>query len=222
MLMEKGCKLVMIGDSITDAGRDQAQGGEGLFEAYGSGYVSLVNALLMTCYPERRIRVVNQGISGHTVRDLAGRWQRDVIEQEPDWVSVMIGINDVWRQFDLPLLKEKQVQLEEYEQTLSDLVASTRPRVKGMVLMTPYFIEANRNDPMRRRMDAYGAVVGRLASEHDAVFVDTQAAMDRYLASYHPSQIAWDRVHPTLTGHMILARAWLDAVGFVWEDAGVE
>ncbi|NQT85165.1 GDSL family lipase, partial [bacterium] len=53
----------------------------------------------------------------------------------------------------------------------------------------------------------------RLAAEHDAILVEVQAAFDAYLEHYHPAQLAWDRVHPTLTGHTIIARAWLEAVG---------
>ena len=74
-------------------------------------------------------------------------------------------------------------------------------------------IEPNPAEPMRARMDQYGAVVKRLAAEHDAILVDIQAAFDAYLEHYHPAQLAWDRVHPTLTGHTIIARAWLKAVG---------
>jgi len=213
MKIEAGSKLVMIGDSITDAGRDQTKRGEGLFEAYGNGYVNLVQANLLAAYPERRIRVVNMGVSGHTVRDLASRWQRDVLDLEPDWLSIMIGINDVWRQFDLPLMPEGHVLLDEYEATLTGLVERTRPKLKGLVLATPYFIEPNHEEPMRARMEEYAAVVRRLAVEHDAILVDTQAAFDAYLEHYHPAQLAWDRVHPTLTGHTIIARAWLQAVG---------
>ena len=82
--------------------------------------------------------------------------------------------------------------------------------------MTPYFIEPNRADPMRALMDRYGAVVREVAAAHDAVFVDTQAAFDRVLLQLHPMTLAWDRVHPTLTGHMVLTRAFLNAVGYEW------
>ncbi|HYO89180.1 MAG TPA: hypothetical protein VER79_11055 [Candidatus Limnocylindrales bacterium] len=82
--------------------------------------------------------------------------------------------------------------------------------------MTPYFIEPNRTDPMRIMMDQYGAVVCELASRYEAIFVDTQAAFDRVLAELHPMALAGDRVHPNLTGHMILARAFLEAVEFAW------
>src|SRR3954462_2992704 len=98
MLIQAGQKLVMIGDSITDCERARPVG-EGLFGAVGKGYVAMVDAQLMNAFPERSIRVVNMGSSGNTVRDLAGRWQGDILDLRPDWLSVLIGINDVWRQF---------------------------------------------------------------------------------------------------------------------------
>ncbi len=215
MKLEKQSRLVMAGDSITDAGRAQPAG-EGLFGALGTGYVGLIDALLGAAYPELGVRIVNKGTGGNTVRDLEARWQADVLDQRPDWVSVMIGTNDVWRQFDSPTRPEQAVPLEEYTQTLDALVARTRPAVTGLVLLTPFYIEPNRRDPMRARMDEYGAAVRAVARRHDALFVDTQAFFDAALASCYPATLAWDRVHPSLTGHMILARAFLNAVGFQW------
>jgi lysophospholipase L1-like esterase len=34
----------------------------------------------------------------------------------------------------------------------------------------------------------------------------------------HSSAIAWDRVHPNHIGHQILARSFLDAIGFDWNN----
>lgn len=215
MKIAANSKLVMIGDSITDCGRALPVG-EGRDAALGTGYVSLVDGLLKTTNPTANIRIINMGISGNTVRDLQARWQTDVLDLQPDWLSIMIGINDVWRQFDSPLQRERQVPLAEYSRMLSKLVATTRPHLQGLVLMTPYFIEPNHNDPMRAMMDSYGQVVQEIAFANDAVFVDTQAAFDRVLADMHPMSLAWDRVHPNLTGHMILARAFLEGVGFTW------
>jgi lysophospholipase L1-like esterase len=148
-------KLVMVGDSITDAGRAKPVG-EGRGDAIGKGYVMMVEALLGAVYTDQWIRVVNQGISGNTVRDLKARWQTDVLDLSPDWVSVMIGTNDVWRQFDSPRQTEIHVLIDEYERTLEELVLATLPKVKGMVLMTPFYIEPNRADAMRAAMDRYG------------------------------------------------------------------
>ncbi|GGF96621.1 SGNH/GDSL hydrolase family protein [Paenibacillus abyssi] len=209
-------KLVMIGDSITDCGRKQPVG-EGLFEAVGKGYVALVDALLTSTYPELAIRVVNMGTSGNTVRDLKARWDSDVSELNPNWLSIMIGINDVWRQFDQPNMTESHVYLVEYEQTLEELILRTKPQVQGLILMTPFYIEPNREDLMRATMDEYGAVVRRLAVKHEVLFVDTQAAFDRVMTSIYPATLAWDRVHPNMTGHAVLARAFLKAIGYQYE-----
>jgi len=77
MKLQKASKLVMIGDSITDAGRTRPVG-EGLFDPLGRGYVCMVNAVLGAVYPDRGLRVVNMGCSGNTVRDLKALADRRV------------------------------------------------------------------------------------------------------------------------------------------------
>ena len=216
MKIQPGSKLVMIGDSITDCGRARPIG-ETFADGLGFGYVSLINAWLNATDPKLRIRVINMGIGGNTVRDLAARWQTDVLDLKPDWLSIFIGINDVWRQFDARLQTDWQVPLDEYTSTLEGLIRKTQPQLKGLVLMTPYFLELNREDAMRASMDVYGAVVRRLAEQYGAILVDTQAAFDAVLPDIHPMVLAADRVHPNLTGHMILARAFLRAVGYIAE-----
>ena len=211
--IRKNSKLVMIGDSITDSGRARPVA-EGLGGELGGGYVGLVAATLAAACPAQGIRVVNVGSSGEQVRHQKARWKTDVLDLKPDWLSIMIGINDVWRQFDRPLQPEQHVKLPEYARTLEELVRSTAPGLKGLVLMTPYVIEPSRRDPMRAMMDRYGAVVKKIALRHGAVLVDTQAAFDAALRHMHPMALAWDRIHPNLAGHMILARAFLGAVGF--------
>jgi lysophospholipase L1-like esterase len=216
MHIQANQKVVFIGDSVTDCERARPVG-EGLFGATGKGYVTVIDSLFEAACPEKNIRVVNVGTSGNTVRDLKARWQTDVLDLRPDWLSVMIGINDVWRQFDLPRQTEIHVPLDEYERNLSELVTLTLPNLAGgLILMTPFHIEPRREDAMRARMDEYGAVVRRLAHETGALFVDTQAAFDAVLAHRHSAALAWDRIHPNATGHMVLARAFLNAVGFAW------
>jgi lysophospholipase L1-like esterase len=208
---ESNQKLLFIGDSITDCGRARPLGqrsGTGL----GSGYVSFVDSILGAAVPEVPVRVLNTGISGNRVTNLEARWQTDVLDLEPHWLSVMIGINDVWRQFDSEAGAE-QVDPEEYEVIYRRLLAQTRPQLEGLVLMTPYYLETNRDDPMRAKMDIYAAITKKLAKEFDAICVDTQAAFDHYLAHRPTQSLCSDRVHPNGVGHMILARAFLTAVG---------
>jgi lysophospholipase L1-like esterase len=215
MIIQPNSKLVIIGDSITDCDRARPIG-EGLFDALGNGYVSLLDSLLTVRYPGHHIRVVNMGISGNTVRDLQSRWQTDVVELKPDWLTVFIGINDVWRHFHSPNQPEWHVPLDEYTQTLDELLQAIRPSLKGLILMAPYFIEPNTIEPMRKMMGRYGEVVRQLAEKHQALLVDTQAAFDAVLTDLHPMALAWDRVHPTRTGHMVLARAFLQTIGYKW------
>ncbi len=215
MKIQPNSRLLMIGDSITDVDRARPIG-EGNADALGKGYVSFIDGIINAVRPEMRIRITNMGTGGHTVRDLAARWQNDVINLKPDWVSVMIGINDVWRQFDRPLLKEAAVLPEEYESALDGLMKQTRPLVKGLVMITPYYIEPNKADPMRAQMDRYGQIVKKLAEKHGAIFVDTQAAFDNVMKTIYPAELAWDRVHPGRAGHILIAMAFLKAVGFTF------
>jgi len=215
MLLEKGDKLVFIGDSVTDCDRAKPEG-EGLFQALGNGYVSIVDSFLQSTYPELGIRVVNKGISGNTVRDLKARWQEDIMNQHANWVSIMIGINDVWRQFDSPTMKEKHVYVEEYEETLRTLVKETQAVTQQIVLMTPFYIEQHASDLMRAKMDEYGAIVKKISEEENTIFIDTQDAFLEVLNDLYAAAIAWDRVHPNQTGHTILAKAFLNTIGFDW------
>jgi len=213
MIFDKGDKILFIGDSISDYERARPVG-EGLFNAWGRSYVADVGALLGCMYPEMHLRVVNMGISGNQAKDLEARWQTDVMDHKPDWVSVLIGINDVWRQFDLPEIKESHVSLEDYEATCERLITQTLPHVKGMILMTPYVMEPNLSDPMRVRMDQYSDVIRALAAKYHLVLVDLQAGWDRLFQHMHPMNIAWDRIHPNQTGCMYIAKQFLAAVGF--------
>ena len=216
MNLDNGQTLLFTGDSITDCGRGHPIGkGGGL----GDGYVAMVDSLLSAWYPERVIRVLNSGISGNRVIDLERRWQTDVLDHQPDWVAIMIGVNDVWRQFD-NITDPDQVDVRRYESTYRKLLEQTRPRVKGLVLMTPFFLETNRSDPMRARVDEYSVVVEGLASEYDAVFANVQAAFDRYLEHRPTQTLCGDRVHVNKTGHLIIARAFLTAMQVEWRPAG--
>ncbi len=212
MLLQANDTIVFIGDSISDFSRNRPYG-EGLNDPWGRSYVNDVGSLLCAMYPELHLRIINMGSSGNTVRDLDDRWESDVLNKKPNFVSVCIGINDVWRQFDCPQIPEWHVPLEEYEATYEKLIQKTLPTVRGMVLMTPYIMEPNREDAMRARMDEYGAVVRKLADKYGLVFVDLQKGWDALFQHMHPCNIAWDRIHPNQVGCMYIAKQFLAAIG---------
>lgn len=201
-----GQHIVFIGDSITDAGRRDR------IPPYGDGYMSLVRALVMARRPELRLRWTNRGVGGDTVRHLADRWERDVVAATPDWLSVMIGINDVWRAF--AGRPEEAVPIDEYEQTLRRLLHGAIDATGcRLILADPYLIEPDQAEPQRAESDRYGGVVDTLAKEFDAVHVRTQQAFDRALRVSPPQDWADDRIHPNLPGTAIIAEAYLAALG---------
>ncbi|MGO4274657.1 GDSL-type esterase/lipase family protein, partial [Paenibacillus sp. TAF58] len=113
---------------------------------------------------------------------------------------------------------ESHVDIVTYENELRALIQRTKPLVKRIVLMTPFYIEQNTQDPMRSLMDKYGAVVRRIADEENTLFVDTQAAFEPLLKHMYSGALCWDRVHPSMAGHMALAKVFLNTIGFSWKS----
>ena len=207
MLFAPGQKILFVGDSITDCDR------RGAAAPYGTGYMSMVRNLLLARYPDHHLTCVNRGIGGDTTRDLAARWERDVVAEQPDWLSVLIGINDVWRAFG-PNVHEA-VPLPEYTATLRRLLDRTRAATRArLILLTPYMIKPDRAQPMRRQIDTYGDTIAGLATDYQAVLVPVQAAFDTALAATPPTAWADDQIHPNGPGHAVIALAFLRAVGF--------
>lgn len=207
MRFETGQKVLFIGDSITDCGRRDDR------PPFGNGYVSLVQAFVTARYPELGLRFENRGIGGDTVRHLDCRWDEDVIAESPDWLSVKIGINDVWRTFGEN--RHEAVPIDEYEATYRKLLNQAVDATGAtLIIAEPYVIEPDRNDPMRARMDQYGLVARGLAEEFGAINVRTQDAFDEVLVHSVAGDWAADRVHPNLAGHAVIAQAFLRAIGF--------
>ena len=154
------------------------------------------------------------GISGDNSQMLLARWERDVRALDPQWVSICIGINDVWRQFDSPAIKEQTISPEEYRENVRKMILTEKPHVKGIFLMTPYYMEPNASDFMRARMDEYGAIVKRLAKEYSLPCIDLQPVFSEYLANRHSAYLMWDRVHPGPIGSMLIAGKILKEFGF--------
>ncbi len=204
--------LVFIGDSITDCGRRQDA------PPLGRGYVKLASDLITARYPQRRITFHNRGISGNVVTDLLDRWDRDVIALEPDWVSVMIGINDANRRFrENP---DEHVPQEMYRRGYEQFLTRTAERTGArLVLMDPFYITTDA-DPQSdrgvifRAINDYIAVVREVARRFDAVRVPMHDVFQRHLEHRPADAFCPEPVHPNRTGHMVIAHAWLRAMGW--------
>lgn len=211
MLFSQNDRIVFAGDSVTDMGSNNNVGG---VADPCRGYVRIVENLLAAAYPDMPVHVINAGISGDTSSVLLGRFDRDVVAHNPEWVSILIGINDVWRQFDRPHIPEQQVPPEQYESNLNAMLDKLEGKVRGVFLMTPFYIEPDRTEPLRARTDEYCAICRRVAEQRGGIFVDIQGMFERYCGIRHSSYIAWDRVHPNAVGGTLIAREFLKHCGF--------
>ncbi|ACO45190.1 SGNH/GDSL hydrolase family protein [Deinococcus deserti] len=205
MLFKAHQTVLMIGDSITDAGRTQGTG------EWGQGYVRMVRALLLASCPELNLKVINRGVSGDSVRDLSARWEQDVTAHQPDWVSIKIGVNDVWRAFAGQ--PDLAVPPEEYQERLSGLLDRTIQAGGQPLLMTPFLVEPNRAESMRQRVEHYAGLMTALGRERQIPVVELQPAFDAAAEVTHPGMWAPDRVHPSDAGHGLIALQFLRKVG---------
>lgn len=206
MIFQPQQKLLFIGDSITDCGRRNE------YPPLGNGYVYQLFLWLSAVQPQLGLEIVNRGVSGDTIRDLARRWPADALRPQPDWLFVMIGVNDVWRQVAGRL--HEAVSPAEYEATYRRLIEEM-PRLPhgGLVLIEPFLVEPNATDPFRQQLDDYRTAVRRLAADYGALLIRTQAAFDQGLHHRPPPYWAEDGVHPTPVGHTLIAHELLRTCG---------
>ncbi|MCS7187936.1 MAG: SGNH/GDSL hydrolase family protein [Armatimonadetes bacterium] len=209
--LQDGQKVVFIGDSITDCGRRDVA------PPLGNGYVKFVADLISIRYPSLSVTIVNKGISGNTVADLRERWHDDVLVLKPDWVSVLIGINDVHR----TLRNEPTaVPPERYEQLYRECLTLAKERAGAqLVLMEPFYISTDTETnswrtQVLRALDDYRKIVRKLACEFDAIFVPLHDLFQEQLRYRPADMFCPEPVHPNNVGHLLIAHAWLTAMGW--------
>lgn len=201
---------MFVGDSITDWGRRADH------PPLGIGYPRLVHDLILARYPRHDVRVINSGVGSDTVRLLANRWSDDVIRHRPDWVSILIGINDVHR-----WLENNEREAVSPEQ-FADLYASILDRVRRqssakLVLLDPFYASRDTagnslRSAVLRSLPAYIETVERLARRHSAVHLRLHEIFQRLIERHPLETYLLDPVHPHASGHMVIASRWLQAL----------
>lgn len=202
---KSGQRVLLIGDSITDAGRRQDE------EGLGNGYVRLLRNLCTVLHPDLQLEWVNRGISGDTVRHLHERWQTDVLDLQPDWLSISIGVNDVWRQLDK---KAPGVDIETYEKLYREILDQAKEKTQArLILMEPSVLGEDADSEGNKLLQPYVACVQRLAQEYDAILVPIHRACLAYLEQRKEPALTSDGVHLVGPGMALFATEWLKATG---------
>jgi lysophospholipase L1-like esterase len=207
MFIKPDSRILFQGDSITDCGRDRSQP-----SALGSGYAMMASGFLAALQPALAPECLNRGISGNRTGDLVDRWQEDCLDLKPDVLSLMIGINDVWRRYDrnLPTTVD---DFEKNTRTLLEQTTQALPSIK-LILMEPFVLPVpDDRRAWREDLDPKLAVVRQLAREFNALLIPLDGIFASACTQQPPAFWAADGVHPSSAGHALIAKSWLEAVG---------
>ncbi len=204
-MIKNNQKILFIGDSITDCGRRDT------FAPAGNGYVKLFMDMVTANFPERRINFVNKGIGGNTIIDLKQRWEDDVIHNKPDWLSILIGINDIHRVFAKVDMWEN-FACKKYRENYERLLETTKKRLScRIILLEPFYITVDSTDwwrgMVKERLAEYREVVSGLSKKHNTLMIKTQDLFNKHLKYRDGETFCAEPVHPNQAGHMVIANA---------------
>ena len=203
-------KFLFQGDSITDTNRSRDHASN---FCLGNGYPTIVAGIL-GAESKDKLEFFNRAVGGNRIVDLYARMKADIINLKPDYMSVLIGVNDVWHE----LSDSDGVSAEKYEKIYSMLIEEILeelPNVKIFIL-EPFLCHGTATDPewdtfmgeVRKR----AAAAKRISEKYGLAFVPFQ---DRFEAAQKETDFTYwtlEGVHPTAMGHGIIARALLEVI----------
>lgn len=201
--------FLLQGDSITDAGRSYENDA-----SRGQGYPTLVAAELMYDHPGR-FNVVNRGISGNRVVDLYARIKKDFLNLKPDYLSILIGVNDVWHEYGISPNGVDDGKFRKIYDMLIEEIKAELPEIK-IYILEPFVLKGTATEAnwegFDREVHLRAQSAKWIAEKHGLPFITLQ---DKFDAACEKCPVAYwlgDGVHPTAAGHELIARALMAEV----------
>jgi acyl-CoA thioesterase I len=179
--------IVCYGNSITFGG--------------GTAYPAVWQDLLRQQYSNNNIVVVNEGHGGWTAEMAAGGMDSLVLPHQPDLVTLIFGINDLYQ--------EKGI--ENYETNLNDMALRLKSASIPLIIMTPTPLN-NRNN---KKLIDFCISADGIAFDNDVAFFNMHSAMVEriYAETNDPSTLMPDEIHYTDNGYRLigeeLMRYWM-------------
>ena len=202
----KKVRIVFQGDSITDAGRDKRN-----YHNMGNGYPKYASELLAKDFPEVDFEFINFGISGNRTSQLFDRLYVDAIAFQPDIISVLIGINDIWHRYGGGKVATTDAQIAlNYRCILERLKKETNAKI---MILSPYLLDCDDKEPMREDLKTVLPIVRELAAE----FADVYVPLDEHFAEAlktqpEPKFYSGDGVHPNANGAEFIGKLYAEAI----------
>lgn len=209
--VQNGQKILFIGDSITDVGRRGAE------RPYGNGFVKIFRDLLISREPAKQIEIINKGIGGNNVMQLRDRWTDDMLFFKPDYLVILIGINDLHLPFKggAPQAENLEKHTDAYDQILARTKAEL-PDCK-ILLLEPFYMSRDAAAKSFRTevlevLPEYIAVTHQMSQKYNTGLIKTQELFQNILKYHEADTICPEPVHPNTTGHLIMAEAVYNAL----------
>ena len=203
--MEKQVIRVMFtGDSITDCQRARPVGdGVGTL---GNSYVGNLFCMTWAENPECRARFMNSATSGDTSRQLLARFDDEVLAYNPDYLFIMIGVNDAWRIAELPVNTEVHISSEETAANMEKMILKAREKGAEPIILSPFFMDLDKNEFMRYHVDEINALYKKLAEKYSVGYIDIQSVIDGWISKASSYILSSGRVPPKAIGVSLIAR----------------
>jgi lysophospholipase L1-like esterase len=202
----KNNQLILFqGDSITDCGRRKLDP-----STLGNGYVRIIAERLNALLPDHNLKYLNRGVSGNRTSDLIVRWDADCISIQPDWVSLLAGVNNTWRRYDSNIISSIKDFTHEYRLLLERTRNETNARI---VLCEPFLLHVSKErETWREDLQLKIEAVRALAEEYRTILVPLDMKFQEACSLHPPEYWAGDGVHPSDAGHELIAQTWIEAV----------
>ena len=203
----KKIKILFQGDSITDAGRDKRN-----YHNMGLGYPKFVVEMLSAKYPDVDFEFINFGISGNRTSQLFDRLYTDGIAFQPDVISILIGINDIWHRHGSGKIATTDAQLElNYRSILERIRRETNAKI---LILSPYLLkrEAPDAEAFAEDLKTVLPIVRKLAAEYADVFVPLDEHFKVAEPLSEPFFYSGDGVHPNANGAEFIGKLYAEAI----------
>lgn len=200
---KKTLRVMFTGDSVTDCGRARPIGdGPG---AIGDSYVANIFCRTWADYPKNRIRILNSAISGNTTRDVVKRFDTDILAYKPDYLFIMIGVNDAWRRIECNLFDEVITTNEEVDDNIRYMADKCLENGIKPVFISPLYFETIHEVKFRKEVDDIQDIIKKVCIEKNIGYIDVQKKVDEYLLLANSYRLSGDRVHPLAIAKTLIA-----------------
>ena len=179
----------------------------------------ICTAHYMSEYPEENYQFFNRGTNGNQLPDLQARWQKDVLDINPDVLSILVGINDLNVVHDNGTRFLDTAKFERQYRDIIERSLKQNPNltiVLGEPFLFPVGIWNSDYPHWRAQCELMASIVRKLSKEYNTIFLPYQSLFDSLATDPKTPSLKywmWDGIHPTAAGHQKMAEMWIKAVG---------